>query len=202
MRDFKQYTIDTNVIRHDTNKTGKQELKKAARIFWQTIQEKVEKGEAVILVPAEVVRELQVQSHTLKVSENSKIQSLLTHCLEIAPPVSIEIEHHIRKMSAYLRSKYKNDIGFPQMEYGGVSDARILFSAYYEDSILVTANIKDFLLYPFLFAADEERLYNLKENKFIQIPEAVYEKVWRDGTFEKLFQELNDLELALEDYED
>lgn len=30
------------------------------------------------------------------------------------------------------------------MEYGGVSDARILYTAYIEDAILVTANIKDF----------------------------------------------------------
>jgi len=30
------------------------------------------------------------------------------------------------------------------MEYGGVSDARIMFTAYAEDAILVTANVKDF----------------------------------------------------------
>lgn len=199
MRDLKQYTIDTNVIRYQVSKTGDQILERAARVFWRTIKENVEKGEAVILVPSEVVRELKVQSHVLKASENVKIQNLLNHCLEVSPPVSIEIEHHIREMSAYLRANYKRDIGFPKMEYGGVSDARILYGAYYEDSILVTANIRDFLLYPFLFAQHEKRLYDLILSKYIQIPELVYAKVWQDETFKEMFQHLVKLEIELED---
>ncbi|ALS79614.1 hypothetical protein AUO94_13700 [Planococcus kocurii] len=199
MENLKQYTIDTNVIRYDTNKTGAPDLKKAAKIFWRTIKEEVENGRAVILVPAEVVRELKVQSHTLTDNENSKTQKLLAHCHEISPSVSIELEHQIRVMSAYLRSKYKSDIGHPKMAYGGVSDARILYSAYYEDSILVTANIRDFLLYPFLFARHENRLYDLISNEFIQIPELVYAEVWQDDTFKKMFSHLGELEAALED---
>ena len=194
MGNLKQYTIDTNVIRYQAGKTGDQILDRAARIFWRTIKEKAEKGEGVILVPVEVVRELKVQSHTLKASENVKIQNLLNHCLEVSPPVSTEIEHHIREMSAYLRANYKIDIGFPKMEYGGVSDARILYSAYYEDSILVTANIRDFLLYPFLFAHNEDRLFDLKHNKFIKISEEAYKKVWKDPLFQEMYRQLADFE--------
>lgn len=199
MGNLKQYTIDTNVIRHETNKTGAPNLMKAAKRFWRTIKEEIEKGEAAILVPAEVVRELKVQSHTLKASENVKIQNLLNHCIEVSPPVSPEIEHCIREMSAYLRANYKNDIVFPKMEYGGVSDARILYSAYYEDSVLVTANIRDFLLYPFLFANQEKCLYDLIANNYIQIPEAVYAKVWQDDTFKEMFRHLGEMEASLED---
>ncbi|MFD1030182.1 PIN domain-containing protein [Metaplanococcus flavidus] len=199
MGNLKQYTIDTNVIRYQAGKTVDQILDRAARIFWRTIKEKAEKGEAVILVPAEVVRELKVQSHTLKTSENKRIQNLVNQCLEVSSPISTEIEHHIREMSAYLRANYKRDIGFPKMEYGGVSDARILYSAYYEDSILVTANTRDFLLYPFLFAQREERLYDLILNEYIQYPEIVYAKVWKDETFKEMFHQLGKLEITLED---
>lgn len=202
MRELKQYTIDTNVIRYDTDKTANRLLNKAAKSFWTDARNEIENGNAVILVPAEVVRELVVQSHNLPPKENNKINLILKSCIEISPPVSMLIEHQIRNMSAYLRKHYREDLKDFPMSYGGVSDARILYSAYYEDSILVTANIKDFLLYPFLFAQHEERLYNLKFNKYIQIPESVYAKVWQDNTFKGMFNELKDLELAVENHED
>lgn len=199
MRNFKQYTIDTNVIRYQAGNAGNQGLDKAARIFWRTVKEKVDTGEAAILVPAEVIRELEVQSHNLSAIENSKINLILKNCIEVSPPVSVQLEHQVRNMSAYLRKHYQEDLTNLPMSYPGVSDARILYSAYYEDSILVTANIKDFLLYPFLFAHQEKCLYTLLSNNFIQIPETVYAKVWQDKAFKEMFKHLGELESALED---
>lgn len=201
MAEFKQYTIDTNFFRYHTNNNGENDLRKAAVLFWETAKEEIENGEAVILVPAEVVRELEVQSYTLPDRENNKIQRLLANCQEVSPSVSIELEHHVRKMSAYLRANYRHALGNLPIAYGGVSDSRILYSAYYEDSLLVTANIKDFMLYPFLFTQSEDRLYDLKQNQFIRIPEEAYNLVWKDPHFQNMFQELSRLEMELEDAE-
>lgn len=201
MAEFKQYTVDTNFFRYHSNNNGDNNLRRTALLFWKTAKEEIEKGEAVILVPAEVVRELEIQSHTLPDRENNKIQRLLANCQEVSLSVSIALEHHIRKMSAYLRANYRNALGNLPVAYGGVSDSRILYSAYYEDSILVTANIKDFMLYPFLFKESENRLYDLKQNQFVHIPEETYNRVWQDLKFQQLFQELNKLEMELEDAE-
>lgn len=35
-------------------------------------------------------------------------------------------------------------MGRDKMEYGGMSDAQILYTAYIEDAILITANVKNF----------------------------------------------------------
>ena len=199
---FKQYTVDTNFFRYHANNNGDQNLRRAAALFWRTAKEEIEKGEAVILIPAEVRRELEIQSHTLPDRENNKIQRLLANCQEVSPSVSIELEHQVRTMSAYLRANYRNTLGNLPIEYGGVSDSRILYSAYYEDSILVTANVKDFMLYPFLFNQSEDRLYDLKQNQFVHISEEAYNLVWQDSDFQNMFLKLSKLEAELEDTED
>ncbi|KON66455.1 hypothetical protein AKG34_26280 [Peribacillus butanolivorans] len=193
MGDVKQYTLDTNIFRYETNPSA-DHLQKAARVFWNQIRQEMLDGEAVLLVPKEVVRELHIQSFTLSEKENNKIAGLLKLCTEVVPErLSPEIEHQIREMSAYVRSEFKADIGM-KMEYGGVSDARILYSAYSEDSILVTANVKDFLLYPLLFKNDEERLYDMKENAFVKIPEDVYSTIHADSVFKGLLQDFFELD--------
>lgn len=202
MVEFKQYTVDTNFFRYHAYNNGDTNLRRAAVHFWKTAKEEVEKGEAVILVPAEVKRELEVQSHILSDRENNKIQRLLANCQEISPSVSIKLEHHVRIMSAYLRANFRNALGDFSIAYGGVSDSRILYSAYYEDSILVTANVKDFMLYPFLFNQSEDRLYDLKQSQFVYIPEETYNLVWQDSGFQNMFLELSKLEVELEDTDD
>ncbi|ANU11989.1 hypothetical protein A1A1_02722 [Planococcus antarcticus DSM 14505] len=59
MAEFKQYTIDTNFFRYHANNNGDNKLSKAAVLFWKAAKEEIEKGEAVILVLAEVIRELE-----------------------------------------------------------------------------------------------------------------------------------------------
>ena len=110
MKEFKQYTIDTNALRYQTNKTGDPELRLAARLFWRNIQEKTAAGEAVVLVPAEVIRELEVQAHTLPPKEYIEMHFLIEKCTETSPPVSLSLEHQLRNMSAYLRAHYQQDL--------------------------------------------------------------------------------------------
>ncbi|MDW0114371.1 DUF4411 family protein [Sporosarcina saromensis] len=187
---MRQYTLDTNVFRHETSKYANPDLRWAAKAFWKHVLHEIGDGDAVLLVPKEVIRELEVQSFTLSDKENSKISLLLEYCQDNLPDrVTIEIEHQIRMMSAYVRSNFKQEISIDKMEYGGVSDARILYAAYDEDSILVTANVKDFLLYPLLFPQNEQRLYDMKENVFVTIPKDGYDKIHADLVFKGL---LND----------
>ena len=57
------------------------------------------------------------------------------------------------------------------------------------------------MVYPFLFNQSEDRLYDLKQNQFIRIPEEAYNLVWKDPHFQNMFQELSKLEMELEDAE-
>ena len=162
-------------------------------------KESFENGEAVLLVPREVVRELKVQSYKLKTRENIKIMGLLNYCQEVSPTVPTDdIEHQIRLISSYVKSNFKDDIGLP-MEYGGVSDSRILYTSYCEDADLVTANFKDFLLYPLLFNQDEERLYDIKTREYVKIPKEAYDKIHSDSQFQELLQEFFELDSISEE---
>lgn len=186
---MKQYILDTNIFRHAVNPNSGDDLNKAARQFWRMALEEFENGEAVLLVPDEVRRELRVQLFTLGEKEKRKIKSMLQHCQVVTPVrVSIEIEHILRSISAYVRANFKEEIGRDKMEYGGVSDARILYTAYVEDAILVTANVKDFLLYPLLFEQNEERLYAIKEKDYVSIQEEGYKIIHEDPTFKEMLQ--------------
>lgn len=196
---MKQYTLDTNVFRHKTN--GKNDnIQPSAKHFWTKVIQEITQNEAVLLVPKEVIRELEVQSFTLSDSKNQKISQLLKLCIEVNPKtLNDEIEHCLRKMAACIRKPELRQT-FKQLKVEGlkVSDARILYTAYTEDSILVTANVKDFMLYPLLFEESEERLYCLKNNKFITVPAESYEKIHEDETFKSLFKELTNLEFKSE----
>ncbi len=192
---MKQYVLDTNIFVYLTNPSSGDDLRRAARYFWGNAREEFENGEATLIVPEEVRRELEVQSYTLTDKRNRKTNAFLELCQEVSPiHLSQEIEHKIRQLTAYVRAKFKEDIGRDKMEYGGVSDSRILYTAYVEDGILVTGNVKDFLLYPLLFPLDEKRLYDIKENEYILIPPEGYEKIHSDSYFQKLLHEFFELD--------
>lgn len=115
---------------------------------------------------------------------------MISLCTEVKPArLTPELEHLIRKMQAYIRAHYRSELGSDKAEYGNVSDARILYTAYIEDSILVTANVKDFLLYPLLYPSDENVLYNLIENEYVKIPDEGYNKIHADDAFRNLLNE-------------
>ena len=185
----RQYILDTNIFRYLTSSNVDAELNIATKLFWHKTKSEIENGEAVLLVPKEVIRELDVQSYKLKPKENEKIMKLLSLCRVVSPTVSDEdIEHQIRMLSSHVRSNFKHDIGRP-MEYGGVSDSRILYTSYCEDAVLVTANTKDFLLYALLNPQNEECLYDIKGERYVEIPKAAYEKIHADPHFQELLQE-------------
>ncbi|WP_373895372.1 hypothetical protein ACUL41_13915 [Virgibacillus natechei] len=71
MEGLKQYTLDTNVLRYKINRDDGNDLRNAARIFWRKVENQIKHNEAVLLIPQEVIRELEVQSFTLK---NHKIK--------------------------------------------------------------------------------------------------------------------------------
>ncbi len=85
-----------------------------------------------------------------------------------------------------------------RMERLEASDARILYTAYDEDSILVTANVKDFMLYPLLFPAGEERLYCMKTNQYIKISATSHKTIHDDSGFQTYLKEFYDQEIKAE----
>lgn len=189
----KEFTVDTNVLRHESN-PGDQELEKAARLFWKHMKMAVENDDVSIYVPAEVVRELEVQSFNLSPSQNRRIQKLLTLCetIDLESHHLVEIEHLIRKMASYIKAKYDLKQDF-KANYPGTSDARILLTAYLLESVLVTANVKDFTIYPLLFEYNQDSLLNLKTNDYIRIPKDIHKAIHSDKDFLSMLNDFYNL---------
>ncbi|OXB93088.1 MULTISPECIES: DUF4411 family protein [Bacillaceae] len=191
----KVYMLDTNVFRYKSNPRAHKSYKKATKRFWRNVLQEFRNGESVLYIPKEVIRELEVQSYTLSEKENQRIAQLLELIEETVPDLATpEIEHQIRKITAYVRSEYKSDINAARdMEYGSVSDARILLAAWQYDCIFVTANIKDFMLYPLLFPQNESRLFDLLSENYVIIDPTVYENIHRDPVFAGMLQDLHNM---------
>ncbi|WP_230130079.1 hypothetical protein [Bacillus sp. CECT 9360] len=58
---------------------------------------------------------------------------------------------------------------------------------------MVTANIKDFYLYPLLFSSEEETLYDVLNETYVQIPTQAREMILQDADFQALLHELRAL---------
>jgi predicted nucleic acid-binding protein len=193
---LKQYLVDTNSIRYkvttdDTNQ-------KAARRFWSKAINEMQNGEAVILVPEAVVKELKHQSFSFEVFKNEKELENIADILsfsEVVPNItSDEIEELIISTSAYVTSKFREEIkeatNTSKLKYPGIPDARIICTAWQRNCVMVTGNIKDFVLLPLLEAPGEQKLYNIMSESFITLPEELYLKIHDDSTFQTMFQEL------------
>ncbi|MBP3040270.1 hypothetical protein J9303_12325 [Bacillaceae bacterium Marseille-Q3522] len=60
-----------------------------------------------------------------------------------------------------------------------------------DGSIIVTENIKEFMLYPLLFENEQDKLYDLITQKYIKLDPAVYQKINNvDGKYRELKQQL------------
>jgi hypothetical protein len=93
MGKLKQYIIDTNLFRYAVSPNSGDELNKSARLFWRVALSEFKNGEATLLVPDEVQRELEVQLYTLGEKEKRKIEDFLSLCEVVVPTrLSIEIE--------------------------------------------------------------------------------------------------------------
>ncbi|WP_430510875.1 DUF4411 domain-containing protein [Gottfriedia solisilvae] len=194
---MKEYILDTNVFRYNTD-SAHFEHRIPARIFWYTAKKEIANKQAVVYIPKEVRNELEVQSFTLG-KDNQEIEELLVICQEVTPSISTDkIEQQIRIMSAYVRSKYgeklRKDLNIKNVEYPERSDARILYTAYEKHAILVTSNLKDFILYPLLFGEKELKLYNLLTNQFVSISPFLHTLIQQDPTFQDHLKTLQELE--------
>jgi hypothetical protein len=201
-QDKKKYILDTNVFRHATETGDQEDIKKprkAAKEFWTMTKKEVEDGKASLYTPSETIRELEVQSFTLKESVKSKIEQMIQIQKILPNATNIEIEHQIRKIQAFIRSKYQINIkeelslGKKGMQYGGVSDARVLYSAWKKEGILVTANIRDFVLYPLLFGPTDKVLYDLLSNQFVILSLPLFNTIANDDTFVEMRKELEEM---------
>lgn len=198
--ELKSYLLDTNGFRYLTNPKEDKAIKKAAKNFWKYAIEEIQNGEAILVIPKEVARELEVQSFSLPGGEKqyTRIADLLEEVEETLPDISTpEIEHQIRKISAYVGEEFreviKTELDIAKVKYGSVSDIRILYTAWQYDCILVTGNVKDFVLYPLLFTPQEDRLFDIISGTYKKYRLTAYEKITTDLVFEGMMQDLQRL---------
>lgn len=153
------------------NERVRQRHKLEAKVFWNKAIAEVSRKNALIIVSAETKQELKVQSHTLKGKENKKYYELLKETLIESTEVPLRLEYLLRDFSNYVRGKYAGLL-VPEgrkTNYLQTADCRIFIHAYLNDAILVTANIKDFFLYPLFFNADEDNiLYDISSQQYIK----------------------------------
>ncbi|MDY7521583.1 hypothetical protein [Bacillus thuringiensis] len=61
-----------------------------------------------------------------------------------------------------------------------VRQASALLSHNYE---IVTANVNDFMLYPFLYPQTAKFLYDLMQEQYVEIDPQLYERIQKDARF-------------------
>lgn len=138
---------------------------------------------------------MEIQSFGFIVHGNEKelrnIAELLEFSNEIPVLNSIEMEHQIRKIAAYVKANYKLELDIGKgVEYPSVADAIILLTAWQESLILVTANIRDFMLLPILSAQNEEVLLDITSNSFVNIPLSLHTSIHHDEDFRQMLNVL------------
>jgi len=205
---FRLYMPDTNCFRYASSilqKTDKENdeqsnrrlYKNAATSFWNKVILESERKEAKILVSSEVIQELKVQSYTLDKKENKSIMRLLSKLEEELESTVIpqEVEFSLREFSNYSRKNFGNLLTPPgrKMEYLRTSDARIFIHAYLNDAIIATANIKDFLLYPLFFEAEEDKLYDILSSSYVHVNQEGRMKIQQDKMYQQLLTSMRDL---------
>ncbi|WP_373894516.1 DUF4411 domain-containing protein [Virgibacillus natechei] len=183
----KRYMLDTNVFRYIIDSSSQH--KREAKQFWKKILNEVVNREAEIFTTAEVIRELNVQSYAFLDKEKARLKSLKINLTVKPDSSSINAEHLIRMMTAYVRSKYRPDLDVINrgVEYPSVSDSRIILSGWQHKCTMVTSNIKEFMLYPLLFKAEESpTLYNLLTQQYIEIDSNMHDVINNDSEFMKM----------------
>ncbi|MCR2822368.1 DUF4411 family protein [Lederbergia panacisoli] len=185
-----RYMLDTNVFRYKVDSHSNHRTK--AKRLWRKILSELENGEAEIFVPLEVIRELEIQAYFMNKNEKDRLDQLMD-CLVILPESeNVFAEHLIRKLSAYIRKNYKQNVNLLNrgVEYPSISDARILINAWQNDCTLVTSNIKDYMLFPLLFEFENQKLYDLITEDFVFIDHISHEIITNDEEFRTLKDEL------------
>lgn len=184
LQDHSSLLLDTNVFRYQT--TPGSQHKDVANRFWENVKEKLEQKKVELCTADEVVRELDVQSYSSNPKEVKEIRETLLPKIEVYDYLyDAEAEHSVRKASALLSANYKIEMpsGKMMVKYPGVGDARILLTAYENDCVIVTSNVKDFMLYPLLYPQTGKVLYDLLLEKYVQIDPLLYQEIQSNAEF-------------------
>ena len=191
---------DTNMFRDFVNGNANQaNLKQAAHDFWTRTRVLVALNQAEIKIPKEVEVELKIQMHTFTSTVHKNILTqILNQNVIVDFPLPIELERELREFTNYVRDNNnfnQTEIRHPEygLNYLQASDARILVTAYKHDGILVTHNIKDFLIYDLLFEPTEDKLYDYVNRRYVKVPPAGRTIIESDTWFQKLKQDIINL---------
>ncbi len=191
---------DTNMFRDFVNGNANQaNLKQAAHDFWTSTSRLAAINQAEIKIPKEVEVELKVQMHTFTSEQHKNIiTQILNQNVIVDFPLPIDLERELREFTNYLRDNNnfnQSVIRHPNygLNYLQASDARILVTAYKYDGILVTHNIKDFLIYDLLFESTEDKLYDYVNKRFVKVPTDGRTLIEQNIWFQKLKQDLINL---------
>lgn len=205
VQNTKTYFTDTNCYRYPsatTNSSSSPQMvatkkhKATSKKFWDSVVAESSLGKAVVMTCEEVTQELKVQSYTLKPKENKIINTLISKVIIESTEIPKDLEYLLREFSNYARSKYGSILTPPgySMEYLKASDARIFISSYLNEAILVTSNIKDFLLYPLFFGEDEDVLYDILNETYIKLPYMGRKAIEQDAFFQNVLRKMKELE--------
>lgn len=193
----KHYMLDTNVIiyRADLSSASEEQYDKydehykglinnADSFYKDVFEHEIKGGNATWCLSPETVRELKIQSYLKRQYQpelQQKIDLLIKEILVVNDfHLNQSLEQDIREMSSYISHVLKPK-AFPNgfilnshkiiMDYGAVSDVRILWHAFCHSQEhfcpIVTNNVKDFSLYPFLFEPSEKVLFDIKTYQYI-----------------------------------
>jgi len=190
------YLPDTNLFRYMDN-NDLETYKQAAREFFTMARQEIVEGKSQILVSPEVKCELEVQMHTLKAREQQSVRNLLAVLPQSTNTnLPIDLERDLRIFSNYIRSsQFKGIFKIPHYkhDYLHISDARILADAYRNDAVLVTANIKDFIVYSLFNEPGEQKLYDFLNKCYVEVPPETRAAIATDPLFLTLQTKLETL---------
>lgn len=186
-----KYIIDTNVIRDLSTRSKDDEAKKQrnrCRVFWEQMKDD---PHAILLIPEETRMELEVQllaNIPPKIGERERIDAAIHDCQIAYEKSTREVENKLRELSAVLKSRFGSQIQVEIQvtpQHMQVSDARILCAALEQDGVLVTRNIKDFILYLFLSDLGETILFDTSTAAYVSVSAELYQSVLEDEEFSR-----------------
>lgn len=185
-QDIHVYLLDTNFFRYYSNAASPYQEK--AALFWEKIKAEVSDDVALIGTSEEVVRELEVQFLELETDQVEEIQELLIDTTVFPYKFSIDAEYALQQLGSYVCKTYKNslrEVGLP-IDLIGTSDSRIILTALENECLIVTANVKDFLVYILLSFDPLFSIYDPNGGKIVCIPNDLYNSIQKDANFQTL----------------
>lgn len=188
---MRKYVVDTNIIldlANDSNEEASKKRTEECTGFWEKV---MNESDAVLLLPEEVKMELEVTltAKEFKEARRSRIHQAISACTVPDESLSRMKERIIRRMSAILAGKFRHrisgELGINPISMQ-VSDARILYAALEEDAVIVTRNIKDFILFVALNEPGEEVLYDISKGRYMTLSETLHREIHADSTVQGL----------------